>query len=102
MTSAHTNATFRRWGLFAALAVVFLLCYFLRIVLLPFAIAAGLAFLLTPVAAWAQQRSRLPHWLAVLVVFILFLAILAGAIFWAQSILVPEALDLAHRAPQIV
>jgi len=87
---------------FLSLVIAAILVHFLQIVLLPFAIAAGLAYVLTPLRDWSMSRLRLRRWIAVVIIYSLFLALLAGAIFWAQSILVPQAIDLAHRAPQLV
>jgi len=71
-------------------------------VLLPFAIAAGLAYILIPLQDRLRSRLRLRGVFPVIVIYLLFLALLAGSIFWAQSVLVPQAIDLAHRAPTLV
>ena len=73
MTSARggrpTDGRFRAAALIVVAAVVLLIAYPLRYVLIPFAVAGGMAFATSPAVEWLQRRLRFPHIAAVLAVF---------------------------------
>ena len=54
------------------------LVYLLRYILLPFVFAAALAYVASPADGVAQSRLRLPHWAAVLLVYVGYVALAAG------------------------
>ena len=54
----------------AVAAAVLLIAYPLRYVLIPFAVAGGMAFATSPAVDWLQRRLRFPHVAAVLAVFV--------------------------------
>lgn len=74
---AHKGAR-SGWVLAAAIGVGLALVYALRYVLLPFVIAGALAYVVEPATAWLQRRLRLPRWVAVIPIYILYLALFAA------------------------
>lgn len=91
-----------RWGLMIPLGIAFVLAYLLRHVLLPFVIAAGLAYIVAPAAHWMRRRWRLPHWAAAMIAWLGVLILLGGVGVWARFVLVPQMIDLSQRMPQIL
>ena len=89
-------------GLFAALAVVLVLLYLLRFVLLPFVFAGALAYLLSPAVRWMQRRWNFPRWAAATIAWLVLVALLAGVGVWGRFVLVPQVIELSQRMPQIV
>lgn len=92
----------QRWALAVATGAILLLTYWLRIVLLPFVLAAAISFLITPLVHRVSRSLRLPHWASALIIYMLLLLLLAGVAFWAERILAPEASELARNAPTFV
>jgi len=72
----------------AAVAAVLLLVYYLRDVLLPFAVAFLLAYILNPVVEFLTKGLR-KRWLAVIVTLVLCLAIFTGI----SLLIVPKLYD---------
>jgi predicted PurR-regulated permease PerM len=72
---------------------------FLQPILIPFAVAAVLAYLLDPavtrIAAWGTSRQR-----AVFAVFALLLLVLAGILLWIVPALSTQTGNLARKVPR--
>jgi len=104
MPESHSREP-RRWMTVAAAAtVVFVLglaFYLLRFVVLPFGIAAALAFLAAPLIRRLHKKMRWPHWRAALVVYLAYLVLLGLAGLGTAIYVVPEFTSLISRAPQI-
>jgi predicted PurR-regulated permease PerM len=92
----------RAWGIVFAVVVALVLIYWLRIILLPFVLAAAIAYVVAPIISQLQKRLKLPHWAAALIIFVLFLALLTAVGFWLDRVLIPEAAALVHDAPQLI
>jgi predicted PurR-regulated permease PerM len=96
----------RRWMTVAAgVTVVLVLAfvfYLLRFVILPFGVAAALAFLAAPFVRWLQNKRGWPHWAGALLVYVAYLLLifLAGLATWRY--IVPEFVSVAQRTPQII
>lgn len=71
---------------------------FLQPILIPFAVAAVLAYLLEPAVAWIEKR-RISRQKAVLLVFALFTLAIAGLGFWIIPKLSDQTASLASRIP---
>lgn len=71
---------------------------FLQPILIPFAVAAVLAYLLDPAVAWIERR-RVSRHKSVLMVFALFTLLLAGLGFWVIPKLSYQTANLASRIP---
>lgn len=95
----------RRWMTVAAGVTVVLILsfvfYLLRFVILPFGIAAALAFLAAPLIRWLQKKRGWPHSLAALLVFLGYLLIFAVAGLGVARYVLPELISVLGRAPQI-
>ncbi len=89
------------WALIGAAAGV--LVWLLAPVLLPFAVAGVLAYALNPlvdrVDAWF--RGRMPRWLAVLVVEIVFLLVVVGVFMLVIPLFIKQAPEFARQLPAL-
>jgi predicted PurR-regulated permease PerM len=91
----------RAWWGVAILVGALVLVYILRPVLLPFAVAAGLAYALNPVVN-AFQRVGLGRAFATLLI-VVFMAIVAGlALFLLVPLIVTQLRDFATSLPQLM
>ena len=98
--SEGERATLVGWSGFAAAALFAVVFYLLRYVALPFAIAAAFAYLAAPLVRVMQRRGRLPHWIAALIVYIAYLALVFGLLLLAKATVVPQLTGLARAAPE--
>ncbi len=85
-----------------AAAALLLIVYPLRYVLLPFAAAGGLAFVVSPAVRWLERRLRFPHPLAVVAVFIPDHGGAAALAYWMGVSIARQAAGLAADAPQLL
>jgi predicted PurR-regulated permease PerM len=83
-------------------AAVLLIAYPLRYVLLPFALAGGLAFATAPAVRWLKRRLRFPHVVAVLAVFTPVCAACAALSYWISAALVRQTKELAADGPAVL
>lgn len=90
------------WAIAAALAVIALLLYEIRIALLPFVFAVAVAFVMDPWIKAVQQRLGSPRWPVATVFYILILAILGGAGYWIGTTAVADLMHVVARAPEIL
>ena len=95
----------RRWLTVAAGVTVILVLafvfYLLRYVILPFGMAAALAFLAAPLLRWLKRESW-RHWQAALAVYLAYLglfALVGIGIYWYVY---PEFLSLARNFPNLL
>jgi len=76
-TSNHAG-----WWLVAALVLAAIALYLLRSILLPFVVAAGLAYVVSPLVAWQHQSLHFPRPLAIFLVYFVVLCVMAGTGYW--------------------
>jgi predicted PurR-regulated permease PerM len=89
------------WPIAAALAVLFLYFYYVRVVLLPFVLAGALGFILTPLVEKLHRViARGPRWLAATAVYILFLVAIAALGYWLIPALAEDVTEIAREAPK--
>lgn len=95
-----SNAKLVRYLLLFALAwaIVQVLAYF-ETVLIIFIFAAILAFLLSYPVQWVSRH--MPHWLAVMIVFLLSLLVLGGLIATLGLTILSQAQQLLEQVPQL-
>jgi predicted PurR-regulated permease PerM len=95
----------RRWMTVAAAVTVVLIFafafYLLRLVILPFGVAAALAFLAAPLVRRLQKQAGWPHWAAALIVYLGYFVLIALAGTGTALYLIPEISSVVSRAPQI-
>jgi len=75
--------------------VVFL--YAIQQVLLPFVIAAVVAYICTPMVHWIAARAHLPRWPVAIVVFLILVALAAGFAWLGVPPLARDAMDLVSN-----
>ena len=91
------------WPIAAAIALVVAFLYCVRQILLPFVIAAAVAFIVTPVVDWlARKIAWLPRAGAAALVYLVLLAIFAGLGYWGGTLITADVVAIAGKAPQIV
>jgi AI-2E family transporter len=83
----------------SALTVFF---YFIKVILLPFLLAAIVAYVCTPLLDWLGKHTRLPRWLFAVVLFLLILAVAALTISFAAQHLAVEGRSIASDLPDMV
>ena len=87
-------------ALWACLALVAV--YLLRYVLLPFVIAAGLAYVCYPVRGWLVRRLKFPRMLASAAVVALVVALLSGFGYLVVTRLAADAEQFARHSPTMI
>jgi len=97
--SVGERATVVGWAGFAAIALLAVVFYLLRYIILPFAVAAAFAYLAAPLIRRMRSGWRLPHWSAALIVFVGYLAIVFGLLVVAKNTIVPQLQGLFAMAP---
>jgi predicted PurR-regulated permease PerM len=91
------------WPIAAALAVLFLYLYYVRVVLVPFVVAGALAFILSPaVARLHRAMPRTPRWLAAAAIYLLVLCGVGAIGYWLGPALVDDVSELARETPRMV
>lgn len=90
------------WGLIAALAALVL--WLLAPVLTPFAVAAVLAYALTPLVDWLDDvgRGRLPRLASVVVIELMFILVVLGVMLLIVPILVKELPQMRDQVPVLL
>jgi predicted PurR-regulated permease PerM len=83
----------------SALTVFF---YFIKVILLPFLLAAIVAYVCTPLLDWLGKHTRLPRWLFAVMLFLLILAVAALTISFAAQHLAVEGRSIASDLPDMV
>lgn len=91
------------WPMAAAAAILFGFLYYVRVVLLPFVVAAALGFILSPGIDRLQARLRpVPRWVVALAVYVALLAVLGGLGYWALPVVAGDVADLTSHAPDLI
>jgi predicted PurR-regulated permease PerM len=94
-----TRSKIGGWPLAVGLALILLFLFFIRQILLPFILAAALAFVLMPVVTLLQRRAHLSRWLAATLVYIGALAALALLIDFVALPLAQELAAFVQNLP---
>lgn len=91
------------WPMAAAAAILFGFLYYVRVVLLPFVVAAALGFILSPGIDRLQARLRpVPRWVVALAVYVVLLAVVGGLGYWALPVVAGDVADLTSHAPDLI
>ena len=85
-----------------ALAVLFILFRWLMPVILPFAIALGLARLMEPAVRFLKERCRIPRKAGAALLTLLIVAAISAALWFLLSWLFYEINGLIERAPSLI
>ena len=100
--NAEVRSRIGGWPLAAGIAVILIFLFFVRQILLPFILAAALAFVLTPLIDRLHQRSRIPRWSGAVVVYIGVLIVLGVLAHVVGGPLIRDLADLAQKFPQML
>lgn len=90
------------WPIAAVFAVVAILLYEIRYVLLPFVVALAIAFILEPVVRWLQARTGRRRWRAALLVYLAALAVIGAGAYWIGTAAATDLAGFVQRFPSIV
>ena len=78
-----------------AAAFLFVFLYFIRLILLPFVLAAIVAYVCTPLLDWAARRTRWPRLLFAIALFVLLLGVPGLVVTFAAGRVVDEVRGIA-------
>ena len=78
-----------------AAASLFVFLYFIKLILLPFVLAAIVAYICTPLLDWAAQRTRWPRLLFAVALFVLIVGVGALTLFFAAEHFAAELKGIA-------
>jgi predicted PurR-regulated permease PerM len=90
------------WRVLALLALIGLIVYLLRFVLLPFTFAAALAYLAHPLDLWLRRRLRFPRIAAVLLTYCLVVTVMIGFGYWLVMSVAQDAAGIVAQIPQVI
>jgi predicted PurR-regulated permease PerM len=76
--------------------------YLLRYVLLPFAGAAAIAFVVTPLVDRLGRKFGGRRKLAGIIVFVAIVLLTVGGAWWIKDVLLPQSLDMARDLPRLI
>jgi predicted PurR-regulated permease PerM len=99
---AETRSKFGGWPLTAGITAVLVFLFFVRHILLPFILAAAVAFILTPTVDRLQGRGRVPRWTVAVLAYLCVVAALGILLYLAGGLVVREAADIVRNFPQLL
>jgi predicted PurR-regulated permease PerM len=82
--------------------LIFLLLFFVREVLLPFALAITLAYVVTPAVEFCERRFKLSPGLAVVAAYLVLLSALSVALLTLTPRLYSETVRMTREAPRVL
>jgi predicted PurR-regulated permease PerM len=91
-----------KWALALALAVAFAFLYVVRIAVLPFLIAAAIAYVAEPGVQALRRRWHISRAVAAFIVFLGIMAVLAALGAWSVGALKSELVDALSHVPQLL
>lgn len=83
-------------------ALVVGLLFFVRDVLLPFLLAAVLAYVLTPLVAWGERRMKLPRSVSILLVYFVVLGAVTLSLWAMAPRIYQESVRLVRDVPNML
>lgn len=98
----QTRSRIGGWPLTAAIAVVLLFLFFVREILLPFILAAAIAFILTPVVDALEARLKIPRWTVATAVYLGVVAVFGLLGYWVGGLLIKDATQVVRQFPQLL
>lgn len=90
------------WAVAATLGTLFLLLYLLRNVLLPFLLAAALAYIAQPALYVLRSRIHLPRIVAVVLIFLVYLVLIGSLLYWIGSQATGQVQTLFSGVPKLI
>ena len=98
----ETRSKIGGWPLAAGVTVVLVFLFFIRYILLPFILAAAIAFLLTPAIDRICQRLRAPRWTVAVAAYIGFVAILGFLLYFVGGLVIRDVSEIIQQFPQML
>jgi predicted PurR-regulated permease PerM len=98
----ETRSKVGGWPLATALAALLAFLFFVREVLLPFILAAALAFILTPLVDYGHRRLRVPRWIVAAVVYLIVVGCLGLMAYWIGGVVVRDVAAIVRQFPQLL
>ncbi len=83
-------------------ALLILLLFSVREVLLPFALAITIAYVLNPLVAWVERVLRFPRGLAVASTYVVVLCLTVLTVLWISPRIYAETFRFAREAPSMI
>jgi predicted PurR-regulated permease PerM len=96
------RAPVNKWAVALAVGVALAFLYIVRLAVLPFLIAAAIAYVVEPGNLWLRRRFRLSRRLAALIAYVFVMAGLGGFTYWAAATLVADLNSALRDAPQLL
>jgi predicted PurR-regulated permease PerM len=96
----ETRSKVGGWPLAAGITVVLVFLFFIRYILLPFILAAAVAFLLTPAIDRIHQRLRLPRWMVAVAAYVCVVAILGLLLYFVGGLVIRDVSQIIRQFPQ--
>jgi predicted PurR-regulated permease PerM len=96
------RAPVNKWAIAVAVGVALAFFYMVRLAVLPFLIAAAIAYVADPVVRWLQQACRIPRTAAAALVFLAIMALFAGLTYWSVAALEGEVAQALADAPLLL
>lgn len=90
------------WPLVIALAALLTFLFFVREVLLPFILAAAIAFILTPVIDNGRRRLRMPRWIVAIAVYLVLVGCLGLLGYWVGGVVMRDVVGLVKQFPRLL
>lgn len=90
------------WSLATAIAVTLVFLFFIREILLPFILAAALAFILTPLVDGIHRRTGMRRWIGAVLVYLCVLAIFVLLGYWLGSAVIQDVAQVIRQFPQLL
>lgn len=86
----------------AGTALLFCLLYLLRSIILPIFVGFLLAYLANPLLTMAKEKWRIPFAISIVLIFILFILLMAGAGVWLVPLVKGQSYSLAENLPEYI
>lgn len=96
------RATIAGWAGAAAFTLIAVVFYLLRYVLIPFGVAAALAYVAMPLVRRLRDHFHLPRWVAALLVYLAYLGLFIGIGLAVRYVVVPQAIGFLQSAPHTI
>ncbi len=90
------------WPLATAIAVVLVFLFFVREILLPFILAAAIAFVLTPVIDHSAKRLGIWRWVVAMLAYLVVIASFGGLGYWIGGLVIADIAEIVRQLPQLV
>ncbi len=91
-----------KWAIALAVAIALAFLYIVRIAVLPFLIAAAIAFAAEPAIRWLGRRAHLPRAPAAVLVYVAIMGLAGAAIWLASRAFAAELAHVATELPQLI